>query len=137
MFRKILVPVDFSDRNVVALDHAQRLVGSGDGEVIMLHVIETLDAPFDELEEFYRQLEDRARQRMNELAARLRGSVRLSNHIRYGSRVREIVEYARDQQVDLVVVSSHQLDPDRPAQTWMTISHQVAILADNPVLVLK
>ena len=46
MFDHILVPVDLTDRNSRALAAAARLAGD-DAEVTLLHVIETLDLPFD------------------------------------------------------------------------------------------
>ena len=67
MFDHVLVPVDLTDRNRRALEAAARLAGE-DGEVTLLHVIETLDLPFDELEDFYQRLHDRAQVEMDQMA---------------------------------------------------------------------
>ena len=66
MFDHVLVPVDLTDRNRRALEAASRLAGE-DGEVTLLHVIETLDLPFDELEDFYQRLHDRAQVEMDQM----------------------------------------------------------------------
>lgn len=58
-------------------------------------------------------------------------------HIRYGKRVPEIVKFADESSADLVVISSHRIDPEDPSRTWMTISHQLAILVTKPVLIVK
>jgi hypothetical protein len=39
--------------------------------------------------------------------------------------------------VDLIVLTSHPLEPDRPGGGWGTISYQVAVFADCPVLLVK
>ena len=64
MFRRILVPVELSDKDLRAVDAARSLAKAneqGDTEVALLHVIETLDLPFEELEDFYGKLESRER----------------------------------------------------------------------------
>ena len=52
MFRHLLVPVDFSDSNTAAVQLAGDLVTPDGGAGTLLHVIETLDAPFEDLEAF-------------------------------------------------------------------------------------
>ena len=47
VFERVLVPVDLTDRNRRALEVASRMAGDP-GEVTLLHVIETLDLPFDD-----------------------------------------------------------------------------------------
>ena len=63
--------------------------------------------------------------------------VRIDRHIVLGKRVREIVEFAGRQAVDVVVLGSHKIDPANPAEGWATISYRVAILAPCHVLMVK
>jgi nucleotide-binding universal stress UspA family protein len=138
MFRKILVPVDLTDKNVAALTEAAELVRRDGGSIVVLHVVETLDEPFDELEDFYHQLEATAREEVRRLVAPLvQAGLTLEQIICYGKRVPMIVRYARDCEADLIVITSHQIDPAEPGRSWMTISHQIAILAPCPVLLLR
>jgi universal stress protein A len=47
------------------------------------------------------------------------------------------VRYADEQEVDLLLLSSHQVDRDHPALGWGTISYRIAIMARCPVLLVK
>lgn len=137
MFLKILVPVDLTDKNRLAVEQARDLLETG-GEILLLHVIETIDdVPFEELEDFYHRLETRAQDGLGKLAelAGDEGSVR--RQVVYGKRVREIVDCAAEEAVDLIVLSSHPVGPEHAAEGWATLSYQVAILARCPVLLVK
>ena len=137
MFQHVLVPVDLTDRNRRALDTAARLAGEA-GEVTLLHVIETLDLPFDELEDFYQRLHDRAHVGMDQMAEPLSVSgLTVIQRVSYGSRLREILGYAEENLTDLIVMSSRRLEPSEAPTGFATLSHQVAILSQIPVLLVK
>ena len=137
MFTNILVPVDLTDKNQRAVDVACDLVAK-EGEVTLFHVIETLAAPFDELEDFYQGLERTARDKLNALAAPLRSrSITHQERVVYGKRALEIVSYADENRFDLIVITSHPFDPEHMTGGFLTISHQVAIAAPTAVLVLR
>jgi nucleotide-binding universal stress UspA family protein len=142
MFRKILVPVDFTEKNEAALSSAIEIAGRNDGEegqVRLLHVIETIEhIEFDEMADFYRGLETRAAAKLFAMEERLqRAGVRASHDIVYGKRAETIVRFAEDHQMDLVILSSHKVDSDHPALGWGTISYRVAIVVRCPVLLVK
>lgn len=137
MFQHVLVPVDLTARNRRALETAGRMVGE-DGEVTLLHVIETLDLPFDELEDFYQRLHDRAHVAMDEMAVPLSESgLTVIQRVSYGNRLREILGSAEANPTDLIVMSSRRLDPSSAPLGFATLSHQVAILSQVPVLLVK
>ena len=137
MFQHVLVPVDLTDRNRRALDTASRLAGEA-GEVTLLHVIETLDLPFDELEDFYQRLHDRAHEGMDQMAEPLSvGGLTVIQRVSYGNRLREILGYAEENLTDLIVMSSRRLEMSEPPTGFATLSHQVAILSQVPVLLVK
>ena len=137
MFDHVLVPVDLTDRNRRALEAAARLAGE-DGEVTLLHVIETLDLPFDELEDFYQRLHDRAQVEMDQMADPLSVSgVTVIQRVSYGNRLREILAHAEENSTDLIVMSSRRLEISDPPVGFATLSHQVAILSQIPVLLVK
>ena len=137
MFQRILVPVDLTGRNRRALEAAGHLAGP-EGEVTLLHVIETLDLPFDELEDFYQRLHDKAVGELDEMAEDLsRSGVTVVQRISYGHRLREIVGHADEQAIDLIVMSSRHLDREDPGTGFASLSHQVAILSHTPVLLMK
>ena len=138
MFTNVLVPVDLTEKNARAVEVALELALSAAGRVTLLHVIETIDLPFDELEEFYSRLEEKAASGMEELARPMheRG-LEVERCVAYGSRSREIVRHTEEHGSDLIVMSSRRVDPENPTQDWATVSHKVAILARCPVLLVK
>jgi nucleotide-binding universal stress UspA family protein len=137
MFDHVLVPVDLTDRNRRALEAAVRLAGE-DGEVTLLHVIETLDLPFDELEDFYQRLHDRAQAEMDQMVEPLSVSGQaVIQRISYGHRLREILGHAEENPTDLIVMSSRRLERSERPTGFATLSHQVAILSQVPVLLVK
>jgi nucleotide-binding universal stress UspA family protein len=138
MFNRILLPVDMTQKHEAALETAQQLLRPG-GDIILLHVIETIaDAPFEDMQDFYQRLEEKAQSGMNELAGVLaEEELTVEQHVVYGRRASEIIGFAQDRDVDLILMSSRPLDPEKPETAWASISHQVAILATCPVLLLK
>ena len=139
MFKRILVPLDFTDKNLRALEVAREIALQNRASVALLHVIETVEhLPFDELKSFYAKLEATARSRMDMPACMLleKGLV-ADPEVVYGKRAEEIVKYAAANEVDLIVMSSHKIGPDQPGHGWATISYKVAVLAQCPVLLVK
>jgi nucleotide-binding universal stress UspA family protein len=57
--------------------------------------------------------------------------------VRYGKRAPEIVRHAAENEVDLIIISSHRADVTDSQHAWMTISHQIALLAQTSVLLVK
>jgi len=139
MFRNILVPVDLSDKNLEAVRIAFELALRSGGSVTLLHVIERIeDAPAEEVRPFYASLEESAERRTIALLDRIEGEApEVRRRIVYGHRAQEIVEFVRDAEMDLVILSSHRIDPDKPYEGWGTISQKVALLAPCPVLLVK
>jgi nucleotide-binding universal stress UspA family protein len=138
MFASILVPVDLSDRGAETARQAGALAQRFSASITLLHVIETLDAPFEELRPFYEQLERTAGETLDRWAASLRrDGLTVDEQIVYGRRAREVIKFAEDRPFDLVVVGSHQLTPDNLGGGLLTISHQIAIACAVPVLILK
>lgn len=141
MFRKILVPVDFTEKNEAAIQAALEVLGGHeDAEIHLLHVIETIEhVEYDEMKDFYRDLENRSVAKLTRLEERCRtaGPVRVYHDLQFGKRAEAIVRYAEDRSMDLIVLSSHKVDRDHPALGWGTISYRVAIVARCPILLVK
>ena len=139
LFKRILIPLDFTDKNLRALEVARQLAVQNKASVALLHVIETVEhVPFDELKSFYKKLEDEARARMALPSSMfLEKNLVVDPEIVYGKRAEEIVRYAMANQVDLIVLSSHKIGPEQASHGWPTISYRVAVLAQCPVLLVK
>jgi nucleotide-binding universal stress UspA family protein len=142
MYRKILVPVDFTDKNQAALDSAVEIAASGaeeGGEITLLHVIETIEhIEFNEMSDFYRGLETRAAAKLFTMQEKLEGKgARVRHEVLFGRRAETVARYAEEHAVDLMVLSSHQVDRDHPALGLGSISYRLAIIARCPVLLVK
>ena len=139
MFQRILVPVDLTEKSLAAVDLAHDFAVQNGAEVILLHVIEKVEhVKFDELKDFYQRLEISAKKGLKECAEKfVARKLKVDQVVTYGHRTKEIVNYAIGNRVDLIVIASHRIDPDRPGHDWSSISYAVAILSPVPVLLVK
>jgi universal stress protein A len=139
MFRKILVPVDLTDTHQRALEIAARLASEGNGEVILVHVIEVIAGLWVEEErEFYDRIEAAARDHLARLGRQIEEyNVPRREEVIFGNRAEEIVRYALEMDIDLIVLTSHRIDPQTPGAGWGTLSYKVGILSQCPVLLVK
>lgn len=139
MFKRLLVPVDLSDRNARPLQMALDLARASRARVILLHVVQQLaDTPPTELAAFYRRLLQRGRRRLQVLARPFtRAGIPLRTEVSIGQPAREIVRAAARHKVDLLVLASHRVRLDRPTLGWGTVSYKVGILCQCPVLLVK
>jgi len=139
MFRHILVPTDLTDRSLVALEIAVKMAMSEEARITLLHVVEVIqDSELEELEGFYEKLERRARRKMEQMIGLYEGkAVIIGKQITFGKRVGGIIKYALDEEIDLIVLSSHKIEPEDVTQGWGTISYRVGILSHCPVMLVK
>ena len=63
--------------------------------------------------------------------------VSVIQRVSYGNRLREILAFAEGNPTDLIVMSSRRLDMSEKPTGFATLSHQVAILSQVPVLLVK
>ena len=138
-FQKILIPVDFTEKNRSALDIGFDLATAGKSRITLLHVIETMDLESDaELKRFYKRLETRAETELATMSQRFEtAALTVDRKIRFGKRLTEIVADSVERGADLIVMSSHKPNLSQPSQTWATLSYQVSALCQCPVLLAK
>ena len=138
-FQHLLLPVDFTPKNCAAVDVAFEIAVENRARVTLLHVIERVDAADDEeIEQFYAKLQTRAATELERLTQRFADtSLVVDTKVRYGKRANEIVQYSIEHDVDLIVMSSHKIDIEQPIRSWGTVSYQVSILCQCPVLLVK
>jgi universal stress protein A len=139
MFQTILAPTDFSKTSRHALDIAVGIALLDQGQIHLLHVIETIPhLMFEELRSFYTSLEAHAGQELENLQALYRNRrVKIELHILYGNRVQEILKFTDNHQIDLIVMNSHKVDLNNPTHGWGTISYKVSALSQCPILLVK
>jgi len=139
MFRHILVPTDLTERSVKAMEIAVEMAAHDASKVTLLHVIETIeDAEDEDFAGFYRKLEKRAEKFMSGIIRQYQDrNPAIGKEIVYGRRVADILKFAGERGVDLIVLSSHRIERDNMLQGWGTISYKVGLLADCPVMLVK
>jgi universal stress protein A len=140
MFNHILIPVDFSEQTLATVHLAQRMASLDGGHLTLLHVIELIadSSPEGELKGFYKELEAQAQRKFEALLAEAtEDGYHIASTIRYGNRVEEILAYADENNVNLIVMLSHKIDPADPTQHWGTISQKIGLLAQCPVLLVR
>lgn len=143
-FQHILVPVGLSRKNVGAIEMALEMATRYHARTTLFHVVERIEAEADqdaddqELLAFYEDLERRAARELQDVALRFsRAGLSVESQVWIGKRVAEIVRFAAEQSVDLVVMTSPPVDADRPAQSLTSASHQVSVFCSCPVLMIK
>ena len=139
MFKHILVPTDLTEKSLKALDIAVKMALQDVSMVTLLHVVKTIeDADHEEFEDFYEKLRQRAQQKMDEMVNRYQDEkLTIDKKITYGKRARDIVRFAQENAIDLIVLSSHKIDATNSTQGWGTISYKVGILSHCPVMMVK
>jgi len=102
-------------------------------------VIEFIDFPNDEeIKNFYEKLRARSEKELEKLLALLAGEEMLVavetiiNH-----RSKGIALYAAENNVDLIVMSSHPFNPSQPSEGWGTVSYQVSALCQCSIMLIK
>lgn len=138
-FKNLLVPLDFSEKNRAAVDIALDLARQNEAQITLLHIIESIDLPGDEeVDSFVLQLQRRAAGNLEETAKQIQDAgIPVEVVTRFGKRAREIAAYQQENDIDLIVVSSHTIDVDHPARSLATLSYQVAVLASCHVMLVK
>jgi len=104
--KRILVPTDFSKCSKSALQLAVALAnGEPDSSVTVLHVVEPLVPSYDDQ---LGVLEPEALRTEFEALAASRGhNVHIDAKICYGTPAEQILNYATEQSIDLIVIGTH------------------------------
>jgi nucleotide-binding universal stress UspA family protein len=136
MFKKILLPIDLSDRHQRALSVAADLARSSGGEVLLLHVVESIPGLESE-EEFYRRLERISWKHLGELSEQLAAqNIPARSLVLVGKRGRDIVRQAREWNADLVILTAPRVDAAHTLGLG-SLSYQVGLFAPCTVLLVK
>lgn len=109
---RILVPVDFSEHSRISLAVARELAGRWGAQVQVLHVVEEVVQPsyFGSTINVNERLVERAAEALDELIGEPAGADAPQRSVVAGHHaVSEILNYARDNGSDLVVLTSHGL----------------------------
>lgn len=115
--KHILVPTDFSETSSVAAKHAHALALAFNADLHLMHVVENPYVSYDPMsfatpDDFFEQLEAQTRDRLVQLLAEWEP---LHPHVDIvttrGSAFLEIIRYAKEHSIDLIVLGAHGRGP--------------------------
>ncbi len=106
-FKQFLVPSDLSDAALPALDYATSLAGLTKAKVILLHVV----APYEGSPEAWDELKREIREELERWSSRVvepsEAPTIEAKVIRYHHPGAGITDFARENQVDLIIIPTH------------------------------
>jgi nucleotide-binding universal stress UspA family protein len=139
MYRNILVPVDLTDRHTEALTVAGRFAAHSGSRITLIHVIEVVHGlPPEADPDFYRKLEATSHDFLERMIDRLRAhGAQARAMVLLGERGPEVLRFARDEHTDLIVLSSHAIDPAGSGAGWLSLIYLISIGAPCSVLLVK
>jgi len=138
--KNILTPVDFSVNSVQAFDFAVRYSQQHKATLHMLHVIDPSfneeDSGFDNeyiLMERLRNANEELKKFVNEIP---HPGVEIIVNIRMGKPHKEILNYSRQNEIDLLIISSHGWTAEYNLVTG-SVAAKVIDLSKVPVICLR
>jgi len=118
--KKILFPVDFSERAAGAAHFVEALTGRFNAELTLLHVVESADYLYGTLEfggsalhDFHAERLAHSRQQLDTFLTEELGHFQVRRVLLEGDPARKIVEYAEQEGVDMIMMPSHGFGPFR------------------------
>jgi nucleotide-binding universal stress UspA family protein len=139
MFKNILVPLDLTDKHEAALARAAELAKLSSGQVVLLHVVETIAGLNQEEDKaFYARLERAAQSHLQKYAAPLVAQrIRCDLKVVLGHRAHETTAQARTMGADLIILTAPPFKPERPIDGLGSMSWKIGLAAPCPVLLVK
>lgn len=113
MYKKILAPLDGSEFSECSLEHVKAVAtGCSVPEVILLRVAEPMPQTYELGEKWHRDIENRdeaaAREYLSQVATDLKQEgISAETIVVRGQAAEEILDYVKNNQVDLVIISTH------------------------------
>jgi universal stress protein A len=139
MFKKILLPLDLSNKHQTALRTAAELAKQNQSEVILLHVVEEIPGlSRDEEKDFYIRLERTARTQLGRLENQFtRDKIPCRTEVILGHRAVEAARFAAENRVDLILLTSPPFQREHTMVILGSMTWKLSMIASCPVLVVK
>ena len=144
MYKKVLVPLDGSTLAECALPEVKRLAQCGCvGEVLLVNVVEDpMGSSFEGMEvlnlgEIKNRLHDHARSYLANIQTKLNAeNIKASAEVMGGRAAQSIVNYAKENGVDLIIIASHGYTG---VKKWVFGNVALRVLHDAhvPVLLIR
>ena len=140
MYETVLVPTDGSEGTERTLDHALDIARTRGATLHALSVVDRrvyISAEGDEQEEIRGTLRERADEAIERVAARAEDEgVDVVSAVRDGVPPTEIVRYADEEGIDLIVIGTHGRSGREKIENLGSVTERVVEDAERPVLVV-
>jgi len=141
IYERILVPTDGSAATEATLSHALSIAADHDAEVHALSVVDTRitrSAPDEGRDGVERALVEEATSAVDRVEREAADTgLRTETELRRGRPDREILTYAEEEGIDLIVIGAHGKSPREKLATMGSVSERVVDGAGCPVLVVR
>jgi nucleotide-binding universal stress UspA family protein len=141
MFEEILVPLDGSQLAECVLPHAVAMAQAFQSRLLLLHAVDYPKAdagPVRTVDPLHWQVrKTEAKAYLDAIATRLQETgLVVEVHLMEGRPAERIVQFARDQDVDLIILSSHGVSG---LSRWnvSSVAQKVIFQADRPVMIVR
>jgi len=145
-FKKILVPIDFSHFSKKALDAATELAKCCGGKIHLLHIeedifhvdeIDNVNPTFEKLrDEMHRVFVEQKKRSLEKFKSYIPKKLFAGATIKEGHAFAEIIKFAKNKGIDVIVMSSHGRSELRHALLGSTVD-KVSRKAGCAVLIIK
>ena len=112
--RKVLVPTDFSESARHALTYGTSFAREYDAELTLLHVVENLTVGYASdlfpvpMQEVFQEISGYAKTELAKLGAQAREkNVSVVEHVAQGKPSAEIIRFAQETEIDMIVLGTH------------------------------
>lgn len=109
--KKILVPTDFSEHSAKAVHYGEELAVKFGAALQLLHTVETQPILYAGGAEFpfesSRERTEAASREMDKILVKSADQLQVSRHVNEGAPFVEIVKFAKENDVDLIVLGTH------------------------------
>jgi nucleotide-binding universal stress UspA family protein len=113
MTASILCPVDFSDESLASLNHAAMIAGRSDARLVALHVADPLlvrgAAATYHTDVVVHENTRALQEAVGQIRCAAARHLKTSAHVVVGDPVREICRFCSEHNIDLIVMTSHQV----------------------------
>lgn len=113
-FKEIVVPTDFSEYSLCAVDYAVGIAAKFESHITLVYVVEPVlqaadltwtTVDFEELNKSHREMAERELARI--AADRVAKGIRCDTAVLFGKPFLEITKYAADRSADMIVIATH------------------------------
>ncbi len=141
-YRRIVCPTDFSPTAGVAVAHAADLARAANAELVLLHVLPTMNYPLrglgmaEAFPHLQAELHTRGKERLAEAMKALGTGLSVRTELRDGEPYEQVLACAKAVGADLIVIGTHGYTGLKHALLGST-AERVVRLAECPVLTVR